>query len=237
VLPTLGKVDAVVTDPPFGEKTHKGQRSLEYRASGGGHVAIDFDSVDASFVRDAFAINVPRRWLVSFIEWRHCLPLESDPPLGLEFVRMGVWIKKNPMPQLTGDRPGMGWEAIAIFHPPGKKRWNGGGSSAVWDFGTSRYGWFGASNHPTEKPVDLLSDLIKSFSDCKEIVGDWFMGSGSVGIACVRTGRKFIGIEKEPKYFDIACKRIQAEYDRVALFAGLEEDRQGELFSGGASCN
>ena len=66
---------------------------------------------------------------------------------------------------------------------------------------------------------------------------DPFMGSGTTGVACVRTGRKFIGIEKEPKYFEIACKRIQAEYDRGALFAGLEEDKQGELFSGGASCN
>jgi DNA modification methylase len=48
------------------------------------------------------------------------------------------------------------------------------------------------------------------------------MGSGTTGVACVRTGRKFIGIELEPKYFDIACKRIEDEYARTALIDGVE---------------
>lgn len=233
VLPTLeaGSVDSVVTDPPYGEKTHKGQRSLEYGATGGGHVAIDFQSVDAAFIKKAFSILTPMRWLLSFIEWRHCLPLETDPPDGLEFVRMGIWTKINPMPQLTGDRPGTGWEAVAIFHRPGKKRWNKGGASAVWNFGTSRYGNFGASNHPTEKPVDLLAEIVESFTDRGERIGDWFMGSGSVGVACIRTGRKFIGIEKEPKYFDIAVKRIKAEYERSALFEGVESYAQPDMLT------
>lgn len=220
IMPTMeaGSIDAVVTDPPYGDKTHRGQRSLAYGATGGGHVAIDFLSTDADSLRVIFGMCRPRRWLVSFIEWRHCLPLEQIPPEGLQFVRFGVWVKLNPMPQLTGDRPGTGWEGVAIFHTHGKKRWNGGGSSAVWSHGTSRYGWFGPSNHPTEKPASLIVDIVGKFTDNYETVLDPFMGSGTTGVACVRTGRKFIGIEIDRKYFDIAVKRIKEEIERFPLW-------------------
>jgi DNA modification methylase len=58
---------------------------------------------------------------------------------------------------------------------------------------------------------------------------DPFMGSGTTGVACVRTGRKFIGIEKEPKYFDIAVKRIEAELSRMPLFEDAPAVVQKEL--------
>lgn len=63
--------------------------------------------------------------------------------------------------------------------------------------------------HPTQKPVALLEDLIKTFSNEGDLVVDLTMGSGSTGVACKNTGRKFIGIEKEDKYFEVAKKRIQ----------------------------
>jgi len=62
--------------------------------------------------------------------------------------------------------------------------------------------------HPTQKPVLLLEDLIKTFSNKKDLVVDLTMGSGSTGVACVNTNRKFIGIEQDEKYFEIAEKRI-----------------------------
>jgi len=63
-------------------------------------------------------------------------------------------------------------------------------------------------HHPTQKPVLLLEDLIKTYSNEGNLVVDMTMGSGSTGVACVNTGRKFIGIEKLAKYFEIATKRI-----------------------------
>ena len=63
-------------------------------------------------------------------------------------------------------------------------------------------------HHPTQKPVLLLEDLIKTFSNENNLVVDLTMGSGSTGVACVNTNRNFIGIEKDDKYFDIADKRI-----------------------------
>jgi DNA modification methylase len=65
-----------------------------------------------------------------------------------------------------------------------------------------------AGRHPTEKPVALISDLIANAVKRLDTILDPFMGSGTTGVAAVRLGRKFIGIEIEPKYFDIACRRI-----------------------------
>ena len=69
--------------------------------------------------------------------------------------------------------------------------------------------------HPTQKPVALMEHLVKSYSNEKEIVVDPFMGSGSTGIAAIHTGRKFIGIEQNKKYFQIACERIERAYKGV----------------------
>lgn len=63
--------------------------------------------------------------------------------------------------------------------------------------------------HPTQKPVALLEDLIQTYSNPGDMVLDFTMGSGSTGVACMNTGRRFIGIEKEQRYFDIAAARIE----------------------------
>jgi DNA modification methylase len=82
--------------------------------------------------------------------------------------------------------------------------------------------WEGTCNgwvrfHPTEKPVALMEWCL-SFVPNAETILDPFAGSGTTGVACIRTGRKFIGIEKEPRYFEIAVKRIQAELAQGDLF-------------------
>ena len=63
--------------------------------------------------------------------------------------------------------------------------------------------------HITPKPVDLLEYIVKTSSNEGDIVLDCFMGSGSTGVACLNTGRKFIGIEREEKYFEISKKRLE----------------------------
>ena len=65
------------------------------------------------------------------------------------------------------------------------------------------------SVHPTQKPVDLLEYLIKTYTNENELVLDFTMGSGSTGVACLNTNRKFIGIELDEKYFEIAKNRIE----------------------------
>jgi site-specific DNA-methyltransferase (adenine-specific) len=74
------------------------------------------------------------------------------------------------------------------------------------------------TKHPTTKPVGLIGKLIMATTNPGFTVMDCFMGSGTTGVACIRTGRKFIGIEKDPQYFDIACKRINEELKQGRLF-------------------
>ena len=72
--------------------------------------------------------------------------------------------------------------------------------------------------HPTQKPILLLEDLIKTFSNAGDTVVDLTMGSGSTGIACINTNRRFIGIEKDDKYFEIAKTRIEDRQNQLRLF-------------------
>ena len=67
----------------------------------------------------------------------------------------------------------------------------------------------GTKTHPTEKPVELMKILIENSSNKDDIVLDCFMGTGSTGIACINANRKFVGIEIDKKYYDIAVRRIQ----------------------------
>jgi DNA modification methylase len=66
-----------------------------------------------------------------------------------------------------------------------------------------------ASVHPTQKPEMLMCYLLKMYSNPDDLILDPFAGSASTGVAAIRMGRRFIGIEREPKYFDIACQRLE----------------------------
>ena len=206
VLPTLPKVDAVITDPPYGARTHAGART----GADGGVVLIDFACLpDEQFIPLCLQlVEKASRWVVMSCEWRHAAMLEGFGAL----VRLGVWVKPNGSPQFTGDRPGTGWEAIACLHREGKKRWNGGGHHAVWTFPKTD------GEHPTQKPLALVSKWVQQFTDHAETILDPFMGSGTTGVAAIQLGRKFIGIEREPKYFDIACERISRAVAQGRLF-------------------
>ena len=86
--------------------------------------------------------------------------------------------------------------------------------------------------HPTQKPVGLKQWLVNTYSNEGETVLDPFMGSGTTGVACVKTGRRFVGIELQRKYFDIACRRIeQAVRDNDGMFPEVRATvEQKELF-------
>lgn len=85
-------------------------------------------------------------------------------------------------------------------------------------------------HHPTQKPVELMEWCLKFL--CGQTILDPFMGAGTTGVACVRTGRKFIGIEKEPKYFEIAKRRIIDELNRFPLLEQKQAPQQLELAGG-----
>jgi len=76
----------------------------------------------------------------------------------------------------------------------------------------------GNLEHPTKKPIELMKMIILDLTKENDLILDPFMGSGTTGVACMETGRRFIGIEKEPKYFEIAEKRIKNAAAQEIMF-------------------
>lgn len=208
-------VDHVITDPPYSERTHAGARKNTARGS---HRAInaqpliDFESLsDFQFLQlSRHLVRVARRWVVMTCDNHHVARLLcSDLPI----VRMGIWIKPNGAPQFTGDRPGMGYETIAILHGPEKMRWNGGGKHAVWNFPTQTKDTL----QPTQKPLSLIRQLVADFTDPDDVILDPFMGSGTTAIAALSLDRRFLGCERDKARYAAAMNRIEAWATQLRL--------------------
>jgi site-specific DNA-methyltransferase (adenine-specific) len=207
-------VDLVLTDPPYSDKTHK-NASTNARPLGQKHASrlVEFTSVTDEDVRAVFVElgRVTRRWVVATMEWRHVAAFDENPPAGLRLMRFGVWVKPDGMPQLTGDRPAQGWEAIAYLHRVDvKPSWNGGGKHANFTTPVAR------GDHPTQKPLALVADLVRLFSDPGVLVLDPFAGSGTTLRAAKDEGRRAVGIELDGRY----CKVTAARLAQGCLFGG-----------------
>jgi site-specific DNA-methyltransferase (adenine-specific) len=178
---------------------------------------VDFDAISDVELAELASLLVEQtsRWVVMTCDPLQVFAVQS----GLPIIRIGAWTKADPAPQFTGDRPGTGWEPVLILHREGKKRWNGGGKPAVWHTQIVK----NDGEHPTQKPLALLGQWVAQFSDEGETILDPFMGSGTTGVAAVKAGRSFIGIERDPKHFETARRRIE------------DAQRQGDFFVGEAA--
>lgn len=231
VLPTLPETSVahVITDPPYSEATHGKSRmgadmpdgfSRERDLGFGELVAGEREALALAFARLA------RRWVLAFSDqegvggW-----ISAVRAAGLDHVRVGQWVKLGATPQFGGDRPANGAEAIEIAHPSGRKRWNGGGSHAVWTHPIVVGSNPERTAHTTQKPLPLMVELVELFTDPDEVVCDPFAGSGTTGVACLRLGRRFIGIERDPKYAALARERLEAESKGLTL----RDARAGQL--------
>lgn len=236
VLPTLGPVDHTITDPPYEPEAHtKARRALvdstqKRGAENTGKVRridqpleIDFSAIseEERIAVAALIGGLTSRWTIAFCQIEGIAPWRAAFEAGgLQWVRGGVWRKPNGAPQFTGDRPGQGFECLAIAHRPGKKRWNGGGKHAFWEVPLDHGAGNGERNeHATKKPDKIMLALVEDFTDVGELVLDPYAGSGSTGVACLRLGRRFIGIELQPKYFELACERLRAEENGTTVQA------------------
>jgi len=211
VLPTLPKVDAVITDPPYSARTHKMAKTN--KGKGHGSKLVTFaaltDEDFAACVQQWFA--VASGWCVATCDYRHAR-LAFDLP---QFVRLGAWVKPNPMPQISADRPGQGFETVLIMHAGEvKKAWNRGGGSGVWTFPV-----IDGAEVSTQKPISLLRAFVSDFTNYGQSIADPFMGSGTTGVAAVEQGRRFVGIEQDAERFNIACRRIEDAQRQGRLLA------------------
>jgi DNA modification methylase len=222
VLPQLEQVDHVITDPPYGRDIYLRMRNQD---SAGGNRRHKIKGEDSLIAMRAGAIGsiddllipssvemalLTKRWALVFSDVENCHRWRDGMEAGgHRYVRTGAWIKPDAMPQMTGDRPGVGFEPCTITHAQGRMRWNGGGYQALWTHnivkGDER------PDHPCPKPLSLMRQLVEQFTDPDELILDPFMGSGTTLRAAKDLGRRAIGIEIEEKYCEIAVKRLAQE--------------------------
>lgn len=209
VLPSLGKVDAVVTDPPY-----------EFQSSGGGLFRASrmgwMDSIIAAGLDKGFDHSFMTQDLADSVV---CFCHNDQIPVlstwfAEHFQRFAIcmWHKDNPMPVANKHyKP----DTELYIHA-----WNENGFPVGKLAEKGR--WFchpvGSTeiNHPTVKPLPLMMKVVNNVQG--ETILDPFLGSGSTGVAAVKLGRKFIGIEVNETYFDIACRRIEDALKRPDLF-------------------
>jgi site-specific DNA-methyltransferase (adenine-specific) len=199
ILPTLPKVDAVVTDPPYGISYRSGNSTKgkwNYVRHQEETITGDSESFDPAHILELKKPMI--LWGANFY---------SDKLPGGGWI---IWDKREGIEKTEFTRSD---SELAYFSE----------SKTITTF---RHLWFGLCRasevgkhlHPTQKPVALMEWCISKIPKAHVIL-DPYMGSGPTGVACMNLGRKFIGIEIEPKYFDIACKRIDAAQRQIRMFA------------------
>ena len=207
ILPTLDKVDAVVTDPPYGIDLNTdyltGRNQLVRKSQSNVWDKIHGDSECMDF---GFLFKIAK---LSIVFGANNFPQQI--PFNAKKDGWIVWDKRETkaadkivgspfeMACVLGQRT---YKFIRMQHC-GVKNADGDKSGRF---------------HPTQKPAKLMLEVLGMFPKPQSIL-DPFMGSGTTGVACANLGRKFIGIERERKYFDIACERIEAAYAQGRLFA------------------
>lgn len=226
VLRGMAPADVVLTDPPYDARTHRWALTISVGeiARGAKRGVSDFAALADEAATAAALISATRRWVVAFCALEQLGLYAAG--AGEAWVRAGVWDRIAPAPQLSGDRPAQAVDGVAIMHAPGRRRWNRGGGAAIWrhlpERGDER------PDHPTPKPLALMLDLVADFSEPGELVLDPFCGSGTTGVAALRLGRRFVGVEIDATYAALARERLASEVRGLSLSDARAG--QGSLF-------
>jgi site-specific DNA-methyltransferase (adenine-specific) len=193
ILPTLPKVDAVITDPPYGI----GKDGQTQTTGGhGGRKAYEFLGWDEQRpAEEAFRLMLAAA--DKHVIWGGNYFADLLPAT----MKWLVWDKGQRINQSDGE---LAWTSLS-----GALRINTMNRVELMTDG---------AQHPTQKPVRLIAWCINEIQ-AGGVVLDPFMGSGTTGVACMNLGRKFIGIELEKKYFDISCERIDQAQRQSRMFA------------------
>jgi site-specific DNA-methyltransferase (adenine-specific) len=220
ILPTLGRVDHVITDPPYEKEAHKTGRRTQASVKTGINADLDFEAITDELRSEVARLTVSMSdgWNIYFCQAEAVTPWrDAIEAAGGKYKRTMVWIKPDSTPQLNGQMPAPGYESMPLaWCGAGHSHWNGGGRRGVFTHLTNQPDREGT--HPTEKPLPLMSELIFLFTRKDELICDPFAGSGTTGIACIKAGRRFVGVELDQRYFDLACRRISDALARPDLF-------------------
>jgi hypothetical protein len=208
VLPHLGKDLAVVSDPPYGMKWD-GRVSRGVNGTGKQGKTRHYNTTIAND-------DVPfdPSWMLAH---EHCIIWGMNHfPQHLTRGSCLVWVKRYE----SGFGSFLSDAEVAYFS-------KGHGVYCFRDL--SNQAESNDRSHPTQKPIPLMRWCIEQLPQTVDTILDPYMGSGTTGVACVKIGRRFIGCEIEPKYFEIACKRVEAAYNQPDMFVSAPAPKPVQL--------
>lgn len=193
-----GSIDLVVTDPPYGMGFVSNRRKEKYNPIKNDTSLHWLNAL----VDELYRVLKTNTAVYCFCSWHNVDIFKTAFERKFKLKNIIVWEKNNTsMGDLKGSYAPK-YELVIYAHK-GRRVLNGFRHSDVLKAKRT-----GNKYHPTEKPVDLLEIFVTESSDSGDIVLDPFLGSGSTGVACVNTGRRFIGMELDNKYFEVAKQRI-----------------------------
>lgn len=233
VVPTIAPADLLLTDPPY-KVTSGGFGNLEGGFSGwikdsydnkGAIVRCDLNWCD--WLPLAFNALGDAAHAYIFSNDRN-LPVawKAAEDAGFDFHRLLVWDKKTALPNRWYIQ---NCEFVLMMKKGKAFQINECGTLALQSLFQRD-----ESDHPTEKPVGICELYLRNSTKLGGLVLDPFMGSGTTGVAAIRLGRRFVGIEIEERYFDIACERITKAMGHVDLFTPSAPTQQDDMFKGAA---
>jgi len=204
ILPTLGQFDAVVTDPPYGIKADKSMHKQSGNIVGYGSRRVakkiyeetNWDESPLSKDMINLFFNISNYQIIFGGNYFELPPSKS----------WFIWDKMNDGNNFSDGE--MAWSNLNKPLRIKRHLWNG----FARENNEERF------NHPTQKPLGIMEWVISHLPLETQTIIDPYMGSGTTGVACMNLKKKFVGIEREQKYFDIACKRIEDAQRQVCLF-------------------
>lgn len=216
VLPTLGNVDAVVTDPPFGV-------GFKYET----HIDTPDGYIEWLWPTLSVAEELLKPGCPMFV-WQSGTNVRN---FSQWFPReWRIFVAAKNFVQMRPTAMQWAYDPILVWWKEGEKPWSAG--TANRDYMVCNTAPVAASpnnierQHPCPRPLDLVKHIVSQWCKQDATVLDLFMGSGTTGVAAVQLGRKFIGIEIEPKYFDIACRRVEDALRRPDIFFSAQDTKE-----------
>ena len=224
--------DAVISDPPFSDRVHQGQRTGSRPRGGGGRkTTLTYEGIDRAWVSDFIARWAPavRYWLVVFSDHQAQPWWEAEASeAGLYVFAPVIWLRKNATPRLAGDGPTSACDYLTVCRPRRPVRGERAGSRPGFYLFPGNNGRNG--DHPGGKPLGPTRALVKDYSCPGDLICDPCAGGATTLIAAALEGRRAIGAEIDEGTFILACARIEREsgaFEQAALrWHGPEKKRK-----------
>ena len=211
VLPSLSGIDAVITDPPYGIGfKYDNHNDSDYGPEGYGAWLWNIIEMSEQLCSPGAPIFVwqTQKSIKHFRDW--------FPRDWRFFVAAKNFVQMRPTPMQYS------WDPVLAWWVDGQKPWTEGTANRDFHIANTALmigsGRNGQDHHPCQRSLDQVSHIIRQWVRPASVCLDPFMGSGTTGVACISQGRSFTGVEIDPGYFAIACRRIEAATRQADLF-------------------